>query len=65
MEQVESYLMGTREERGWVRSQILALSIGPRVASVGISTFAFLGIQFYEVTDRLLGHGSINTCGTD
>lgn len=60
MEQVEANLMGIHKERlaEWVCSPALTLSIGPRVAAVIASTFAFLRFQFCEVIARLSGHVS-------
>lgn len=60
MKQVEPDLMGKHTERlaECMCSQIFILSIDPRVAAVRVSAFAFLAIQFCEVTARLSGHVS-------
>lgn len=60
MEQVEPDLMDTHTEKlgKCMCSQIFIPSIDPRVAAVRGSAFAFLAIQFCEVTDRLSGHVS-------
>lgn len=60
MERVEANVMRLHKERlaEWVCSPVLTLSIGPGVAAVIAATFAFLRIQFCEVTARLSGHVS-------
>ena len=57
MEEAEFNLMGIHRKglAEWVCRKTFDLNMGPMVVSVGVSPFAFLGIQFPEVFVRFLG----------
>ena len=57
MEEAEFNLMGTHRKglAEWVCRKISNLNIGAKIVSVGVSPFAFLGIQIHEIFVRFLG----------